>query len=123
MPIPTVATNQANTKAEITLPNGQKLEMNATELDAFIQALGHARGSIAPFPPSELPVGTMVAINDPAWVAAHQPGAGGSFLHLRDPRFGWLSYVLPRKEAAYMGALFIHMAAAQAPPLEPEMKN
>ena len=45
---------------------------------------------------------------------------GNSVLHIRDPRYGWLHYVLSRKSARKLAGLLA--AQADAPPVSPPGK-
>jgi hypothetical protein len=50
------------------------------------------------------------AVLDPRWYSEPDALLGESLLHIRDPRFGWLHYALPRESARALGILLVHQA-------------
>ena len=61
------------------------------------------------------------AIIDPVWSTEPEVMEGNSVLHVRDPRFGWLHYVIPRHEARKLGEALIRQAdqPVVTPPTKP----
>jgi len=54
------------------------------------------------------------AVTNPAWVVEPDAMMGNALLHVRDPRYGWLHFLIPKDEARKLaGAL---LAQADAPP-------
>jgi len=106
------------TTVRIVVPSEPQvtLSLDAAHLDMFIKALADARGALLPEHPMDLAPGTKVnAVTDPRWSTAQEPLTGGSVLHLRDPRYGWMHFVLPRHEAARLGKLMQLQAEAPLP--------
>jgi hypothetical protein len=44
------------------------------------------------------------AIPDPLWMTEPDANEGNTLLHIRDPRYGWLHYMIPREEARKLAA-------------------
>jgi hypothetical protein len=72
-----------------------------TAVEDLLRGLGMIRASMTPEVPPRFAMGQKVeTIPDPAWVAEPDLMQGDSIIHLRDPRYGWLHYLIPRSEAA-----------------------
>lgn len=94
------------------------LKIDTAELEKMLQALGQFRAMMQPEIEKRWPLGSMSqAIPDPAWATEPDQMYGASLLHLRDPRYGWLHYLLPPHEARKLGELLI--AQADIPPPGP----
>ena len=74
--------------------------MDAREIDSLVKDLGYLRGALEPTVPSEPPVDPMVlALDNPTWRISSEVMEGNTLLRMRDPRYGWLDYLIPREEA------------------------
>ena len=99
------------------------LKLDADEVDDTLRNLGEFRASMDPPIPEDHPLGQKTgAIPDPKWVTEPEIMAGNSLLHIRDPRFGWLHYLLPRVEARKL-AEFLLNQTDQPPEQAPEKTN
>jgi len=86
------------------------------EVVQMLEKLGEYRELMQPPVAATYSPGQPVsAIPDPAWFVEGEMMQGQSLLHLRDPRFGWLHYLLPRNEAERLGRLLVEQAQAQLP--------
>ena len=95
------------------------LQLDAAGVEDLLSNLGKFRGAMKPEIAPKFAMGQKVsAIPDPVWVTEPDAMHGHSLLHLRDPRFGWLHYLLPPHEAQKLGQLLQTQAASppQAPP-------
>lgn len=89
-------------------------------LKAIISALGELRSAMLPEEPGEfVPPQPVLAISDPPWTAEPEQFDECILLHLRDPRFGWLSYSLPKSSAAKLGTHLLTLARAKTPATKP----
>jgi hypothetical protein len=84
-------------------PVGQ-VELNAAGVDTLIAMLGSVRASMkeqVAAEPNLPPAISEVVVIDPAWRTAWppHPNLQGLMLRLRHLHFGWLSFLLPRREA------------------------
>ena len=100
-------------------PVALRLDVGAVE--EILRNLGQFRDQMKPAVAPTFAMGQKVgAVPDPAWVTEADLLRGHSLLHLRDPRYGWLHYLLPPHEAQKLGELLQKQAelagAQQAPP-------
>ena len=80
------------------------LVIGVVDLNTVIAQLGELRSVMLPAePPEFVPPEPVLAIPDPPWAAEPEKLEECVLLHLRDPRFGWLSYSLPRSSAERLG--------------------
>lgn len=94
------------------------LTFNTADLEQVIHSFGVFRVNMEPEVKREInipPGQKLEAVPDPMWVTEPDALLGNSILHLRDPRFGWLHYVLPREESKKLGELLIKQATSPAP--------
>jgi hypothetical protein len=76
------------------------VELDGHGLDWLIGQLAAARANLAePVIDAFDPATQPAAIEDPAWWVS-DPNSSGSTLALRHPGVGWLSFHMPRNEAA-----------------------
>lgn len=76
------------------------LKLNLADVEDILRNLGEFRAVMKPEIPKSYAMGqTVRALPNPAWVTEPDALAGDSLLHLRDPRYGWLHYLIPREEA------------------------
>ena len=77
------------------------LSLDVAGIENLQKTLGELRGSMSPEVEKTLGQNeTIAAVANPSWVVRPAPTKGDSLLHLRDPRYGWLHYLIPRAEAA-----------------------
>ncbi len=89
------------------------LKLNVSEVEDMLKNLGMFRSGMQPEAPKTFAMGQKVsAVPDPIWVTEPDLMLGNSLLHLRDPRFGWLHYLLPRDEARKLGNYLLQQADA-----------
>jgi hypothetical protein len=92
------------------------LIIDTARLEQLIQRLGELRAAMAPEVSPDFPMGqTVDAIPDPRWSSESELTQGNSLLHIRDNRYGWLHYVLPRLEARKLGGILIAQADSESP--------
>lgn len=76
------------------------LQLDAAGVDELLKNLGGFRALMKPAIPDGYSMAEKVeAIPNPRWVTEPDLLNGDSLLHIRDPRFGWLHYLIPRPEA------------------------
>ncbi len=98
------------------------IRLDVDAVDEALAKLGEFRGAMTPEMKKDWVQGQKVkAVTDPRWFTEPELMRGDSLLHLRDLRFGWLSYLLPREEARRLGQYLIEQAAA-ADPAQPKGK-
>jgi hypothetical protein len=92
------------------------LQLDVSSVDEILKNLGEFRELMKPEIPPEYSLGQKVAaIPDPAWRTEPDALMGNSILHIRDPRFGWLHYMIPRGEARKLAG-FLQEQAERPPP-------
>jgi hypothetical protein len=78
-----------------------QIKLDAAGIDDLLKNLGNFRGAMKPEVPIKNPLGQKTkAVFGPAWATEPDIMRGDSLLHIRDPRYGWLHYLLPRSDAA-----------------------
>ena len=84
-----------------------ELSLDVASVDEILKNLGSFRGAMKPeIERRPYPLGQKVeAVPDPIWVTEPDIMAENIFLHIRDPRYGWLHYLIPRSEAAKLAAM------------------
>ncbi|MDQ0559955.1 hypothetical protein QO004_001737 [Rhizobium mesoamericanum] len=86
--------------------------LDAEAVSKLIDRVGQIRAEMLPSYQESWKGGQMVnAVLDPHWYSEPDALLGESLLHIRDPRFGWLHYALPRESARALGTLLLHQAA------------
>lgn len=93
------------------------LKLDAGQVDEVLRNLGEFRANMTPehsatFAPSR----KVGAVPDPKWYTEPEVMQGHTLLHLRDPRYGWLSYLLPRPEASKLAGYLKEQAEAPQTP-------
>jgi hypothetical protein len=91
------------TTVTVTFPSVPvvQLKLDAAGIDDLLKNLGDFRGVMKPAVPIQNPLGQKTkAVFGPAWASEPEVMGGDSLLHIRDPRYGWLHYLLPRSDAA-----------------------
>lgn len=95
------------------------LVLDTTGVDSILNNLGDFRSHMKPEIQPDFPQGQkVVAIPDPRWVTEPDILMGNSILHIRDPRFGWLHYLIPKDEARKLVGFL--QTQVDAPPPEQE---
>ena len=91
------------------------LKLDAQHVEEILKNLGEFRAHMKPEIPHDHAMGRKIeAVPDPKWVTEPDAMIGNSLLHIRDPRFGWLHYLIPRDEARKLGGVL--QTQADAPP-------
>ena len=76
------------------------LKLTTASVDSLLHGLGGLRVQMLPAPPAEFTSGQeFVAAPYPGWATEVDATHGNSVLHFRDPRFGWLHYMITKEEA------------------------
>jgi hypothetical protein len=92
------------------------LRLDVAAVEDLLKHLGEFRALMRPEVQPKLLTGTKAeAIVDTAWVTEPEMLMGASLLHLRDKRYGWLHYLIPRAEAQKLGDALQKQAAAPPP--------
>ena len=92
------------------------VKLSTEAVDDVLRNLGDFRAKMRPPPVSVWAPGqTFHAIANPRWMTEPEAMMGNSVLHIRDPRYGWLHYVLPRKGARKLAGLLAAQAGAPPP--------
>jgi hypothetical protein len=95
------------------------IKMDVAGVEDVLKNLGEFRGAMKPEIPKTFVMGQKVAaVPDPIWVTEPDLMLGNSILHIRDPRYGWLHYLLPKEEARKLASFL--QAQADTPPPEPK---
>lgn len=97
----------------LTLPTDPPvaLRLSTSDVDNILKNLGDFRGTMKPAISTQSPLGQKVlAIPDPQWASEPDVMLGQSLFHLRDPRFGWLHYLLPKQEARNLAEFLLKQA-------------
>ena len=105
----------------ITFPTDPPVDirLDTSQIDEHLQRLGQFRSRMKPDIAFDWALGQKVgAVPDPRYVTEPEVMQGNSLLHIRDPRFGWLHYILPRDEAKKLGEFLV--AQAELPEEVPE---
>lgn len=102
----------------VTFPTEPPAVLNLTVegLEDLLEHLGEFRALMNPPVPAEHALGQRVAaIPDPLWQTEPEAMHGHSILHIRDPRFGWLHYVLARESAGKLAGLLRNQSDSPHP--------
>lgn len=102
----------------VTLPTDPPFSMNldASAVEGLVKNLASSRSLMQPAIPSTFAKGqTSEATPDPAWVAEQEAKSGKCLLHVRDPRFGWLHFLLTSKDTMQLADRLKEIASAAAP--------
>jgi hypothetical protein len=76
------------------------VELDAVEIDGLLKNLSELRAMMQPAHPFVLTKDSDTNfIADPRWGYGHEPSLGQGVLCIRDPRFGWLCYVISDETA------------------------
>jgi hypothetical protein len=89
-------------------------------VDDLLRAVGMLRAHMLPEHRYEDLTHTKnESVNDPRWATGTELLSGDIVLNIRDPRYGTLSFLLPRERAGELGQILVRLASAPrpAPPL------
>ena len=76
------------------------LKLDTPAVEKLLQKLGECRAWMLPKVPLTFPEGQSFSVyTDMRWATAPDVLHGCVFLHIRDPRFGWVRNILWRDEA------------------------
>ncbi|RUT32657.1 hypothetical protein EMQ25_05790 [Arsenicitalea aurantiaca] len=107
----------------ITFPTSPPVQfvLDAAAVDDLLRNLGELRAHMTPPVPADYQIGQKVAaIPDPRWYTEPEMLSGDSLIHVRDPRFGWLHYLLPRASAQQLAQYLTRQAEDEpCPPTRP----
>ncbi|MEK1871575.1 MAG: hypothetical protein AAAC50_03980, partial [Rhizobium altiplani] len=85
--------------------------LDTDSVSKLIEGAGQIRAEMPPPHDETWEGGQMVdAVLDPRWYSEADALLGEPLLHIRDPRYGWLHYALPRESARALGTLLILQA-------------
>jgi hypothetical protein len=99
-------------RARITFP-AATLDVEVGGINTIIAALGAMRSAMLPEEPTAfVPPKSVHAIPNPGWTVEPELLNGDVLVHLRDPRFGWLHYCLPKGAAERLGTHLLNLARA-----------
>jgi hypothetical protein len=110
----------------ITFPTNPPvaLKLDARAVDDVLNNLGAFRAAMTPEVPRDHSLGQRVAaVPNPLWQTEPEMMLGDSLLHLRDPRFGWLDYMIPREEARKLAGFLLRQADNPPPAPRPSAAN
>jgi len=100
------------------------LRLEASQVEDILLRLGEFRAMMVPEVPADWSGERRVyAVPDPRWHTQPDMMQGDSIIHIRDPRFGWLSYVLPKESARKLGEHLVKQAEAPDPTQPPDKAN
>ncbi len=100
------------------------LQLDVESVDLWLRQLGECRSLMEPRSVERWKPGQAVsAIVEPNWTAELDSLQARSLLHVRDPRFGWLHYLLMPVNALKLGELLIKQAGAASKQAHPSRKN
>lgn len=92
------------------------LKLDAGRIDKILENLGRFRAEMKPaHAPKISPRQRVAVVRDPNWFTEPEVLQGDSLLHLRDPRFGWLHYLIPRDKARKLAGFLQAQANAKVP--------
>lgn len=88
------------------------VRLGVEELEKLLTNLGDFRSAMKPeVTPDHEPRQNVLAVSNPRWMTEPDPLFGRSLLHLRDPRYGWLHYMIPKEEAQKLAG-YLHAQAS-----------
>jgi hypothetical protein len=92
------------------------LKLDAAGIEEMQKNLGTLRAAMKPEVSKTFALGQGVhAVPDPIWMTEPDVMLGNSLLHIRDPRFGWLHYLIPKNEARKLAEYLQNQADAPPP--------
>src|SRR4051794_1564271 len=114
MTLPIVKLKEDRTAITFTfrLTPSVTVNLDVLGVEELLRNIGEMRSRMIPPRLFSDPRGKKVekAVVNPSWAAEPEIMQGNALLHLMDPRFGQLTYMLPRPEAARLGRLLVAIA-------------
>lgn len=102
----------------------QALKLDVAGIENLLRKLGDFRSAMEQRVPKTFERGQKVAaISNPRWLLEQDIMLGVSLVHLRDPRYGWLHFALPKSEAANFGKVLLQQAESSPNGPEPSKIN
>ena len=98
----------------VTFPTapGIAIKLRASEVDELLARVGYYRSVMDPDIAADcVPEKDSSAVSNPGWHAEVDNLSDEVRFSLRDPRFGWLHYVLPKGEAEKLAKLLQHQTS------------
>ena len=86
----------------VTFPTNPPITLRLTtaDVETVLTQLGMFRGLMKPPIQAEWQPGQKCEfLLDPKWMTEPEALSGDTLLHIRDPRYGWLHYAIPRETA------------------------
>lgn len=100
----------------IAKPEENPLALDAAAVSRLIESLGELRAAMNPaVAEGWAPAQRVAVIPDPCWYTEPEMMQGNSLLHIRDARYGWLHYVIPKAEAKKLAEFLNRQATAPFP--------
>lgn len=102
----------------LTLPSNPpgSFKLDGARIDELLENLGRFRAAMKPpFAPTIAPRKKFSCIRKPVWFTEPDVMLGDSLLHVRDPRFGWLHYLIPREDARKLAGFLQAQVDAPSP--------
>lgn len=100
------------------------IRLDTASVEDILRNLGQFRSLMLPDTPAEWPaVRSVAAIPDPHWRVEAEVMTGDSLLHIRDPRYGWLHFLLPKESARLLGRSLTAQAEAPEPGAPPGLPH
>jgi hypothetical protein len=102
----------------LTFPANPPFDLNldTAGVETILESLGKIRAAMVPGFARTFGFGQKVeVIENPSYATELELMHGHSLIHLRDPRFGWLHYVLPKPEAGKLANVLLKQVAAPPP--------
>jgi hypothetical protein len=97
------------------------LQLDVAGIEDILKNLGDFRSVMWPEVTKIYRLGQMVkAIPNPIWATEPDAIEGNTLLHIRDPRYGWLHYMLPREEARKLAAYIQNQVESPRPVPTPD---
>ena len=79
------------------------ITLDVKGVEDLLENLGRFRMKMSPEIPRALAEGTEVfPVVDPIWRIQDDPKTGAIVISIRDPRYGWLTYAMPRETASHL---------------------
>lgn len=83
--------------------NPTPITLDVKGVEDLLENLGRFRVQMSPEIPRAIAEGTVVfPVVDPIWRIQDDPKTGAIVITIRDPRYGWLSYAIPRETANHL---------------------
>jgi hypothetical protein len=100
------------------------LQLMVQQIEDLFLNLGHFRANMLPPVEADFALDQKVAaVSDLRWFTEPDALLGQSLLDLRDPRFGWLHYLLPKESALSLGKILQAQGESLPPGLGADKPN